>query len=45
MTMLLPCSTHVEWVRAFTAAIKELQAYVKENHTTGLAWNPEVSME
>lgn len=31
--------THVEWMRAFTGGILELQAYVKTYHTTGLAWN------
>ena len=38
----IPFSTHVEWVRAFHGAIVELQAYVKDNHTTGLCWNPSV---
>ena len=40
----VPCSTHVEWARAFHKAITELQAYVKVHHTTGLCWNPEVCL-
>ncbi|XP_070534576.1 adenylyl cyclase-associated protein 1-like isoform X3 [Ptychodera flava] len=30
---------HVKWTRAFMAMFTEMQAYVKEYHTTGLAWN------
>ncbi|KAK4053029.1 suppressor of rasval19 [Microbotryomycetes sp. JL201] len=30
----------VEWARSFTAALVELQKYVKQHHTTGLSWNP-----
>jgi len=32
--------THVEWVKAWVAALSELQSYVKQYHTTGLVWNP-----
>jgi len=32
--------THVDWVKAWGEALKELQAYVKQHHTTGLVWNP-----
>ncbi|CAI7990360.1 Adenylyl cyclase-associated protein 1 [Geodia barretti] len=32
---------HVEWARAFVAAIMDLRDYVKVHHTTGLSWNPE----
>ncbi|PWN45959.1 hypothetical protein IE81DRAFT_319809 [Ceraceosorus guamensis] len=32
--------THVEWTRSFVALLSALAAYVKEHHTTGLAWNP-----
>ncbi|KAJ8327584.1 suppressor of rasval19 [Batrachochytrium dendrobatidis] len=32
--------THVEWVSAYVGFITELGAYVKQWHTTGLAWNP-----
>jgi len=32
--------THVEWVKAWGAALVELQGYVKQHHTTGLVWNP-----
>ena len=35
---------HVQWVRAFTGGIQELQNYVKSNHTTGLVWNKEVCL-
>ncbi|KAF8325999.1 adenylate cyclase associated N terminal-domain-containing protein [Cantharellus anzutake] len=31
---------HVEWVKSFDALLDTLQSYVKEHHTTGLAWNP-----
>ena len=37
-------SQHVKWVRAFTGAIQDLQAYVKKFHTTGLVWNKAVSI-
>ncbi|KAK4058737.1 suppressor of rasval19 [Microbotryomycetes sp. JL221] len=30
----------VEWARSFTAALVDLQKYVKQHHTTGLTWNP-----
>ncbi|XP_044523965.1 adenylyl cyclase-associated protein 1 isoform X2 [Gracilinanus agilis] len=30
---------HVDWVKAYLAIWTELQAYIKEYHTTGLAWN------
>ncbi|KAJ2731883.1 suppressor of rasval19 [Coemansia sp. BCRC 34962] len=30
----------VEWVKAFLSALRELSAYVKLFHTTGLVWNP-----
>ena len=32
--------THVEWTKSWNATLSELQAYVKQNHTTGLVWNP-----
>ena len=41
-SVLVPFSSHVEWVRAFHGAIMELQQYVKDSHTTGLCWNPDV---
>jgi len=31
---------HVDWVAAFNTFLKDLQAYVKQYHTTGLEWNP-----
>ncbi len=30
---------HAEWVRAWVATLTEMQAYVKQHHTTGLVWN------
>ena len=32
---------HVEWMRAYTGAIRELEEYVKTFQSTGLVWNPE----
>jgi len=32
--------TQVDWVAAYNGFLKDLQAYVKEFHTTGLTWNP-----
>ncbi|XP_021365211.1 adenylyl cyclase-associated protein 1-like isoform X2 [Mizuhopecten yessoensis] len=31
--------THVDWVKSWNALFKELQAYIKSSHTTGVAWN------
>jgi len=31
---------HVEWVNSWTAVFTELSDYVKQHHTTGVAWNP-----
>lgn len=31
---------HADWVRAWLAALADLQAYVKRHHATGLEWNP-----
>ncbi|KAJ2725213.1 F-actin-capping protein subunit alpha [Coemansia sp. Benny D115] len=30
----------VEWVKALLSVLRELAAYVKQFHTTGLVWNP-----
>ncbi|KAK3889630.1 hypothetical protein Pcinc_006375 [Petrolisthes cinctipes] len=30
---------HVEWVQHWNGVFRELQEYVKKNHTTGLSWN------
>ena len=30
---------HVDWVKAYVSIWTELQAYIKEFHTTGLAWS------
>lgn len=29
---------HVDWVRAWIQTLSELQAFVKQHHTTGLVW-------
>jgi adenylyl cyclase-associated protein len=33
---------HLKWVDSYVAILDALQAYVKEYHTIGLAWNPKV---
>lgn len=30
---------HVEWCRAWVQLLSDLQAYVKQHHTTGLVWS------
>jgi len=35
-----PSKLHVNWVQSWIKTINELQAYVKEHHTTGVSWNP-----
>ncbi|XP_077051849.1 adenylyl cyclase-associated protein 2 [Siphateles boraxobius] len=30
---------HIEWVRSYLSIWTELQAYIKEHHTTGLVWS------
>lgn len=32
-------ATHVEWARAWVQTLKDLQAYIKQYHTTGLVWS------
>ncbi|NWX94139.1 CAP1 protein, partial [Nothoprocta pentlandii] len=34
---------HVDWVKAYLSIWTELQAYIKEYHTTGLTWSKTVS--
>lgn len=34
---------HVDWVKTYLSIWAELQAYIKEFHTTGLAWSKTVS--
>lgn len=31
--------THVEWARSWVQTLTELQAYIKQYHTTGLVWS------
>ena len=33
-------NTHAVWVRSWVETLSELQAFVKQFHTTGLVWNP-----
>eukprot|EP00092_Neocalanus_flemingeri_P035018 GFUD01038106.1.p1 GENE.GFUD01038106.1~~GFUD01038106.1.p1 ORF type:complete len:435 (+),score=126.72 GFUD01038106.1:87-1391(+) len=33
-------NTHAVWVRSWVETLAQLQAFVKEFHTTGLVWNP-----
>ncbi|GFO04439.1 adenylyl cyclase-associated protein [Plakobranchus ocellatus] len=33
---------HVEWTRAWIRTLSDLQAYIKEYHTTGVVWNAQV---
>ena len=35
-----PSKLHTNWVQSWIKMINELQAYVKEYHTTGVSWNP-----
>lgn len=35
--------THVDWVKAYTSIWTDLQKYIKDHHTTGLAWSKTVS--
>ncbi len=34
---------HVDWVNAYVSIWTELQAYIKQHHTTGLSWSKTVS--
>ncbi|KPP80292.1 hypothetical protein Z043_100058 [Scleropages formosus] len=34
---------HVDWVRSYLSIWTELQAYIKQHHTTGLVWSKTVS--
>lgn len=38
------CSDHVNWARAYSGTIQQLQEYVKKTYTTGLTWNKGVSV-
>ncbi|KAJ2676973.1 F-actin-capping protein subunit alpha [Coemansia sp. RSA 1085] len=33
-------SNQVDWVKAFLSILREMAAYVKQYHTTGMVWNP-----
>ncbi len=33
---------HVAWAKSYLALLDALQKYVKQWHTTGVAWNPQV---
>lgn len=34
-------TTHVDWVKTWLKVLSALQAYIKQNYTTGLTWNPQ----
>ena len=34
---------HVDWTKAWLGTLRELQAYIKDHHTTGVTWNPQVN--
>merc|ERR1712176_869829 len=34
---------HVAWTKLLLGALRELQAYIKQHHTTGLTWNAQGS--
>ena len=36
-------NTHAVWVRSWVETLSELQAFVKQFHTTGLVWNPKAA--
>lgn len=31
---------HIDWVNSWIHFLQELQKYIRQNHTTGLSWNP-----
>jgi adenylyl cyclase-associated protein len=35
---------HVEWVRSYIGLLEQMRSYAMEHHTTGLKWNPSVSI-
>jgi len=35
-----PVNCHVDWTKAWVSTLSNLQALVKQFHTTGLVWNP-----
>lgn len=35
--------THVDWVKTWNDILNKTIAYIKEFHTTGLSWNPQVN--
>ena len=35
-----PANSHVEWTKSWVSTLVNLQALVKQFHTTGLVWNP-----
>lgn len=35
----------ITWAKSFIALIDALQSYVKQWHTTGVAWNPKVGTQ
>ena len=35
-----PANSHVDWTKSWVSTLINLQALVKQFHTTGLVWNP-----
>ncbi|XP_053383314.1 adenylyl cyclase-associated protein 1-like [Mercenaria mercenaria] len=33
--------THVDWTKAWNGTLREMITYIKDNHTTGVSWNPQ----
>ncbi|KAL4218397.1 F-actin-capping protein subunit alpha [Mactra antiquata] len=32
---------HADWTKAWNGTWREMMAYIKDNHTTGISWNPQ----
>lgn len=33
--------THVDWTKAWNGTLRDLITYIKDDHTTGVSWNPQ----
>jgi len=38
-------ATHAEFVKAWSSTLNQLQAYIKQFHTTGVEWNKQVIVQ
>jgi hypothetical protein len=36
--------THVDWTKAWNGTLRDLITYIKDDHTTGVSWNPQVTL-